>query len=112
MDRCPICWEDMTQNNSYCISVCKHRFHGYCLRKWFCFKDPRGPFQLNHRQRRLSAPCPMCRRQIILCMIHLRRFPPPGVEAEWKKSNRTLSFNKRLMRFFCCTHTVIRSDEA
>jgi hypothetical protein len=109
MDRCPICWEAMTHKNSYCTGICKHTFHGHCLLKWVCFKDPQGPHQLNCCTRRiLRAPCPMCRRVLTLHSKHLRQYRYPYVH---KKTAQTSSLHKRFMRFFCCAQSIVSTDE-
>lgn len=107
MDRCPICWENMSIKNSYRIEVCKHTFHGYCLLKWFCFKDPKGPHPLTCTQRTLEASCPMCRTVLTLRTRHLRRCRS-SISSDKPKQKKC--FHKHLMRFFCCTQSVVHNN--
>ena len=101
MDRCPICWEAMTHKNSYCTGICKHTFHGHCLLKWLCFKDPQGPHQLNCCTRRiLRAPCPMCRRVLTL---HSKHYDNIAILMFIKKQHKLLVYINGLCVFLLCT---------
>ena len=99
MNRCPICWENMTSRNSFCIKNCKHTFHGSCLYKWFRFKDPKGPHMGKCVVKLLEAPCPMCRAVTTIKTSKLRKYPHPTQLQNHKY--------KSCFPFFCCgTHTI------
>ena len=109
MDRCPICWEDMTRYNAVRITACKHSFHGHCLLKWLCFKDSNGPFSpFKCPPTMLTAPCPMCKRPLSFWSGLLRpyRYRYPYVK---KKGNG--GCRKSILHFFCCNQGIVQEGE-
>ena len=100
-DRCPICWENMTPHNSFCIKSCNHTFHGFCLFTWLRFKDPRGPHLEKCTTKSLEAPCPMCRKIIHIKTSKLRKFPHPKTKYIHKQNS--------FLQFFCCGKNIINN---
>ena len=114
MDRCPICWEAMTQKNAFRIGVCQHIFHGHCFLKWLCFKDPNGPHSpFNCRPTMLTAPCPMCKRSLTFWSEHLRRYRYryPYVKKKSANGNANGGCRRFLKGFFCCSQAVVHEEE-
>ena len=48
-DKCPICWDPITDNDNFCKTICKHKYHSNCISKYIFKKN---------------SECPVCRSKL------------------------------------------------